>query len=475
MCVDAVTRGDVVSYEMKALNQLGWMSIGFGSSMNNNTSVVVMWPNSDGSVTLSQRLAAGHVEPRLDPQPSRVATVSTHMDISSDTSPILAFDVPNDGSTVAELIWAFGVTPPNSTDPSAHIEQHLDAGSFTLDLSKDTSGDDDDDDQGSSSPAPTSSMSATSSSLPLSVSSTPTDSPTSSHSSTSSSASSSSGSASASAVPALSSPGGQSHQTILVAHTVLSFLGFAVILPLAAVIARWGRTLSNNWFRAHWLVVAMLGLPTMLPGWILGPVLVSRQRHKHIVNEHQIVGVIILALCIVQMSVGTFVRLRGPPTRSGKAHPVRNILHVVLGLAIIGLSLSEVFTGVARTMTFSSNTKRLFTVGCIIWTSAVAATYASGLLRLRRQLAQERLGWHLPLPTPPRAPSPPLGVFAAPQPLRSGSPGRPARAREGEDDELGDVFRHLSSGGPTSTGRAHALSVVEMRELQGPLPISVRY
>lgn len=51
--------------------------------MNNNTPVVVMWPNADGSVTLSQRLATGHVEPELDPSPSRVATVSKHMDIVS--------------------------------------------------------------------------------------------------------------------------------------------------------------------------------------------------------------------------------------------------------------------------------------------------------------------------------------------------------------------------------------------------------
>ncbi|EKM55724.1 uncharacterized protein PHACADRAFT_144439 [Phanerochaete carnosa HHB-10118-sp] len=342
MCVDVVTRGNTVSYEMKALNQLGWMSIGFGSSMNNNTPVVVMWPNPDGSITLSQRIASGHVEPRLDPSPSRVATVSDHMDIISDTSPILAFDMPNNGDTVESLIWAFGVTSPNSSDPSADIEQHLDAGTFSLDL----------------------------------ISSTPTNSPSSSHSSTSSSTSSSSGPVSPSAVPAMSSSSEQSHQTILVAHAVLSFLGFSVFLPLAAVLARWGRTLSNYWYRAHWLVVAMFGLPTMLPGWVLGPVLVSRQRHKHVVNEHQIVGVLVFALCVVQLSVGTFIGLRSRPPR--KAHPVRNVLHVMLGLLIIGLSFSELFTGISRTLTLSSNSKRLLTVGCIIWT-----TVSSTLLTLQ--------------------------------------------------------------------------------------------
>ena len=49
---------------------------GFGSQMA-NTPMVIMWPNSDGSVTLSQRQATGRVAPAVVTSPPRVATVSS--------------------------------------------------------------------------------------------------------------------------------------------------------------------------------------------------------------------------------------------------------------------------------------------------------------------------------------------------------------------------------------------------------------
>jgi hypothetical protein len=39
------------------------------------TPVVVVWPNSDGTITLSQRKPTGHALPPVDPNPPRVATV----------------------------------------------------------------------------------------------------------------------------------------------------------------------------------------------------------------------------------------------------------------------------------------------------------------------------------------------------------------------------------------------------------------
>jgi hypothetical protein len=37
--------------------------------------VVVLWPNSDGTFTLSQRTATGHELPSVDSSPARVATM----------------------------------------------------------------------------------------------------------------------------------------------------------------------------------------------------------------------------------------------------------------------------------------------------------------------------------------------------------------------------------------------------------------
>ena len=55
-------------------------SSGFGTTMT-DSAMVIMWPNLDGSVTLSQRAASGHVEPTVVPNPPRVAT--KYLELSS--------------------------------------------------------------------------------------------------------------------------------------------------------------------------------------------------------------------------------------------------------------------------------------------------------------------------------------------------------------------------------------------------------
>lgn len=41
------------------------------------TKMVVVWPNSDGTFTLSQRTGSGHVLPSVDSNPSPLATKET--------------------------------------------------------------------------------------------------------------------------------------------------------------------------------------------------------------------------------------------------------------------------------------------------------------------------------------------------------------------------------------------------------------
>jgi hypothetical protein len=46
--------------------------------------MVIMWPNHDGSVTLSQRIATGHTEPQVLQNPPRPAT--QYLQLSSVSS-----------------------------------------------------------------------------------------------------------------------------------------------------------------------------------------------------------------------------------------------------------------------------------------------------------------------------------------------------------------------------------------------------
>ncbi|KAI8998855.1 hypothetical protein BD414DRAFT_512420 [Trametes punicea] len=99
-----------------------------------STFMVILWRNEDGSVTLSQRQGMGLAKPIPIGSPAQGATLS-HLSDSRTPSvdpPILAFDIPNDDDAVQDLI-RLGVGYHRSP-----IEQHLNAGRFTLNLARDT-------------------------------------------------------------------------------------------------------------------------------------------------------------------------------------------------------------------------------------------------------------------------------------------------------------------------------------------------
>jgi hypothetical protein len=76
LCVSAIVNDNsTVTYVLQSTDaaSLGWMAIGFGTQMP-GTPMVIMWPNTDGSITLSQRQASGHVQPTVVTSPPRVAS-----------------------------------------------------------------------------------------------------------------------------------------------------------------------------------------------------------------------------------------------------------------------------------------------------------------------------------------------------------------------------------------------------------------
>jgi hypothetical protein len=58
---------------------------GFGTQMI-NTPMVIMWPNADGTVTLSQRQAGGYSMPTVVNAPPRVATLQSTLSTASSPS-----------------------------------------------------------------------------------------------------------------------------------------------------------------------------------------------------------------------------------------------------------------------------------------------------------------------------------------------------------------------------------------------------
>ena len=120
----------------------------------------------------------------------------------------------SDGSTGANLIWAFGTTNPNSNAADATLEQHIESAATTLDLSQPISSG-----NGTADPASDPNASSGASSQPL--------------------------------LP---------FQKMIVAHALLCTIGFLILLPAGALLARYARTFTSGWFQGHWVFQFGLGM-----------------------------------------------------------------------------------------------------------------------------------------------------------------------------------------------------------------------
>jgi Cytochrome domain of cellobiose dehydrogenase len=205
-----------------------------------NAKMVIMWPNSDGSVTLSQRTASGEVMPTPDNNPPRVATlVTTTMNTASGSNPQLVYTVSANSDTQQNVVWAFGTQNPGSTDPGATIQQHLDSGTYVLDLTK-----------------------------PISSSSN-------------------------SSLPAAAKGHHQGfqlqyYQKLVIGHAILCSLGFLLFLPIGALLARYFRTFSSSWFQGHWIVQFAIGGTIILTGIAMGIGAVASAGAPHLNDVHKV-------------------------------------------------------------------------------------------------------------------------------------------------------------------------------------------
>lgn len=117
------------------------------------------------------------------------------------------------------VIYAFGTQPPSDTVADAGLVQHLDYGLFELDLTK---------------PLPASSP-------PDSTTNSPSDAGTTTPSPTDD-------------IPLLP------YQRIIVAHAIFCIVGFLVLLPVGALLARYLRTFTSTWFTGHWVTQFAIGM-----------------------------------------------------------------------------------------------------------------------------------------------------------------------------------------------------------------------
>lgn len=352
MCVNATVTGSEVEYVLSSTGArtVGWMAMGWGRQMS-GTKMVVVWPNSDGTFTLSQRTGSGHSVPTFDSNPSSVATKQQSASDVKGSPPKFVFTMPVGTVGTQNIIWAFGDTNPGSSSPDASFDQHWDQGQSSLDLSK---------------------------SLGTSTSSTSAPSP----SSTEGSENDNNGGTS---LPLTYT------DRLIIAHGILCVMGFLFFLPLGSLVARYLRTSTNTWFKAHQAIQFLLAGPIIAVGWSLGIAAVVSGGGPHFDNTHTRLGLVLLILYVVQANIGNIIH-RFKPKSALRRRPAQNYFHVFLGIIIIGASFYQVHTGYKDEFPEATGQDPLpksVDIIFYVWTLLVPLLYFGGLALLPKQFRQE--------------------------------------------------------------------------------------
>ncbi|KIY46781.1 CBD9-like protein, partial [Fistulina hepatica ATCC 64428] len=314
---------------------VGWMAIGFGEHMS-GVPMVIMWPNADGSVTLSQREALGHTIPNVVESPARVATLSdTLTSVSGGHGKTrFAFSMPSTGETTQDIIYAYSTTNPKSSSPHADIIRHIEHGRYQLSLQ----------------PATTSSPSTASEDTQLDTN-----------------------------VPLTS------FRKYVIVHAIFCVIGFLVFLPAGALFARYARAFTNEWFGVHLGLQLGFSAPVIVAGMVFGFAAVNKGEGSHFDDRHKKCGLALFILYIAQCALGLLIHWCKSAYRTRR--PPHNYLHAVVGLFILALSFYQVRLGYAYEWSMvgmgllSPSVNRAW----MFWVVVMPFAYAIGLALLRRQ------------------------------------------------------------------------------------------
>ncbi|EIW63574.1 uncharacterized protein TRAVEDRAFT_161917 [Trametes versicolor FP-101664 SS1] len=352
LCISGLVNGSTVQYvlQSKGTATFGWMAMGFGSTMA-NTPMVIMWPNSDGTMTLSQRKAPQEVMPTVDPSPPRVATANTAASDLTGSLPKVAFTIPADSTSATSqtIIWAFGTTNPEDKAEDATLVQHLESGPISIDMSQVVA---ESDVAHLASPATDPNSTSGTVDVPL--------------------------------VP---------YQKMIIAHGLLCTIGFLIMLPAGALLARYSRTFTNAWFLGHWVFQFAFAGPVIISGIVCGIEAVKTQGVE-LDDDHKKWGFALLALYVAQLALGAVIHWIKPTSWTiGKRRPAQNYFHAVLGILIIALAFYQVRTGFRTEWPAMSGRPPISNAANIvwyIWVVLVPVLYFAGLALLPRQFRMER-------------------------------------------------------------------------------------
>ncbi|PWA60651.1 DOMON domain-containing protein [Artemisia annua] len=121
-------------------------------------------------------------------------------------------------------------------------------------------------------------------------------------------------------------------------HGILNAVGWGVLLPIGAMIARYLKHVGSYWFYAH-SSIQLSGFFIGLSGIITGLILSDRIDVN--VSKHKAIGLIVISLAILQI-IAVLIR----PRKGSKSRKFWNWYHHNVGRVLIVLAAVNVFYGI---------------------------------------------------------------------------------------------------------------------------------
>lgn len=176
-------------------------------------------------------------------------------------------------------------------------------------------------------------------------------------------------------------------------HAILCATGFLVLLPIGALIARYGRNITKHWFYVHTIFQLVFAGPVIFVGWSKGNQTRQLLQLRHFHDTHQTIGVAVMILYIAQLVIGLFIHFVKMPSLFAGHRPPQNYVHVLLGIAILALAAYEVHLGLYTEWLLLGGLHQMSSSATRAWLALVVifwGLYFLGLAFVPRQLKQEK-------------------------------------------------------------------------------------
>ncbi|THH28305.1 hypothetical protein EUX98_g5878 [Antrodiella citrinella] len=184
------------------------------------------------------------------------------------------------------------------------------------------------------------------------------------------------------------------YQKNLVAHGIVSAIGYLVLIPFGILLARYLRTFSSRWFHAHWFVQTIVSGPLIIASFALARHATTQSELGHYNDTHKKWGLALFILYWIQLALGAFIHFVKPNVGLRVVRrPIQNYFHAILGLFIMAASFYQVRYGFRVEWPLIGGRGKVGNGANIvwwIWVFFIPVVYFIGVaLTLRRQYRQE--------------------------------------------------------------------------------------